>query len=95
MFSFTLVWEFLVNHLVKCSLQVVYWVFSLFSLYVNDTVMMSLIQLDVQFVSYVFIYLSVENFCKLFNLVFITIYLLDILFSLYVYDTVMMLLNEV
>ena len=46
--------------------------------------------MDVQFISYVFIYLSIVIFSKLFNLVFIISYLLGILFSLYINDTVMM-----
>ena len=59
--------------------------FYLFSLYVNDV-----INVDLQIVSYDFIYLSVGSFSELFNLVFITSYLFGVLFSLYVNDTVMM-----
>ena len=46
--------------------------------------------MDVQFVTYVSVYLRVEIFSQLFNLVFITSCLLGVLFSLYVNDTVMM-----
>ena len=45
--------------------------------------------MDVQFVTYVSIYLNGRIFSKVFNLVFIRSYSLGVLFSLYVNDTVM------
>ena len=53
----------------------------LFSLYVNHTVMMSLMWMCRWYVSYVFIYLSVGIFSKLFNLVFITSYLAPVTYN--------------
>ena len=52
------------NYLIKCLFQVVYWVFCfLFMLMIHDNV----INVDMQLISYIFIYLSIGIFSKLFN----------------------------
>ena len=56
--------KYLVNYLIEYLFQVVYWVFCfLFMLMIHNNV----INVDVQLVSYIFIYLSKGIFSKLFN----------------------------
>ena len=47
----------------------------------------NVINVDVQLVSYIFIYLSIGIFSKLFNGLFVSSHLLCFLFSFYVTDT--------
>ena len=57
--SYIFVYLNVVNYLIECLFQVVYWVFCfLFMLMILDNV----INVDVQIVSYIFVYLNVVNY---------------------------------